>query len=135
MKRVFGYHKNLIVLGGVLGLLAVIFGAYGTHGLAPQIDDATLRAFETAVKFQIYHALLALITGTLGFISEKAARLIFFLLLIGVLFFCGSIYGLATSHITDFPYARVAYITPLGGLFLMAAWVVLIVKATGIRKK
>lgn len=128
MKVNFHYHKNLIVLGGLLGLISILLGAYGAHALAPKVDDATYTAFETAVKYQVYHALLAIVVGSLGFLSKKTAILIFSFILLGVLCFSGSIYGLATADSTGFNYARFSFVTPLGGFFFMGAWVTLIIQ-------
>lgn len=128
MRDHFHYHKNLIVLGGVLGLLGVVLGAYGTHALASQVDEASFLAFETAVRYQVYHALLAIVAGSLSFLSKRTAFWIFLLILLGVVCFSGSIYGLATAEMTGFNYARYALVTPLGGLFFMGAWIAIIVQ-------
>lgn len=123
------YHKNLLILGAFLGFLGIILGAYGAHGLKPMVSSESMESFETGVRFQIYHAFFALIVGALHFISKKDAKLLFGLTLFGVLFFSGSIYGLATQEITGFDYSKIALITPLGGLLLIIAWGLLAVKA------
>lgn len=121
------YNKKLLFLGAVLGFLGVILGAYGAHGLKPILTDEDLAVFETGVRFQFFHALFALIVGCMGFLSKKALNLIYYLLLIGVIFFSGSIYGLATNDISNFDFTQIALITPVGGLLLMSAWAILIV--------
>lgn len=133
MKGKFHYHKNLIILGGSLGFLAILLGAYGAHALAPQVDEATYEAFETAVKYQMYHAFLAVIVGGFSFLPKKTALLIFSFILLGILCFSGSIYGLATADMTGYNYARFSFITPLGGFFLMGAWITLIVQTIRIK--
>lgn len=135
MRDHFHYHKNLIVLGGLLGLLAILLGAYGTHTLAPEVDDATFEAFETATRYQMYHALLAIAVGSFGFLSKRSAFLVFILILLGVLCFSGSIYGLATAHLTGYNYARFSFVTPLGGFFYMGAWIILIIQAFRIKRR
>ncbi|HLS31804.1 MAG TPA: DUF423 domain-containing protein [Flavobacteriaceae bacterium] len=121
------YHKKLLFLGAILGFLGVILGAYGAHGLKPILTSEDIETFETGIRFQFFHALLALIVGCMGFLSKKAINIIYYLLLIGVVFFSGSIYGLATNDLTSgFDFTRIALITPVGGLLLMSAWIILI---------
>ncbi len=128
MRDHFHYHKNLIILGSVLGLTAILLGAYGTHVLAPKVDDATYEAFETAVRYQMYHALFAIIAGALRFLSKRSSWVLLGLIAVGVLCFSGSIYGLSTADMTGYNYARFSFLTPLGGFFFMGAWIVLIVQ-------
>src|SRR5699024_2514777 len=96
----FASHKKLLILGAGLGFVGVILGAYGAHGLKPLVSADQLETFETGVRFQMYHAFLALILGGFSFIPKKALNLIFYLLAIGILFFSGSIYGLATNELS-----------------------------------
>lgn len=121
------YNKKLLFLGALLGFLGVILGAYGAHGLKPILTEENLEIYETAVRFQFFHALFALIVGSFSFLSKKAANTIYYLLLIGIIFFSGSIYGLSTNDLTDFDFTKIALITPVGGILLMTAWLVLIV--------
>lgn len=116
------YHKNLLILGAVLGFLGVIFGAYGTHGLKPLLSGENLETFETGIRFQMYHAFFALIVGGFKLLSAKSANLIFYFVLFGVLFFSGSIYGLATNDLSSFDFTTIALVTPLGGLLLIISW-------------
>lgn len=119
------FDKKFLFLGAILGLLGVILGAYGAHGLKPIISESSLQSYETGIKFQMYHALFALVLGCMGFLSKKAARLIYYFLLFGVICFSGSIYGLATNEMTSFDFTSIAWITPLGGLLLILAWLFL----------
>ncbi len=127
------YRKKLLILGAILGGLSVVLGAYGAHGLKPLISAENIAVFETGVRFQMYHGLLALIVGSLGFLNVKIYKSLFFLLLSGVILFSGSIYGLATNALTSFDFTKVALLTPLGGLLLISAWGVLIVSLLKIK--
>ncbi len=127
------FQRNLLILGAVLGFLAVIFGAYGAHGLKGQISAENLGVFETGVRFQMYHALFALIVGCLGVLSKKTRNIIFYFLLFGVIFFSGSIYGLATQSITGINFTAVALLTPLGGLLLILSWGLVIINLLKIK--
>lgn len=120
---------NRIILssGAFFGLLAVILGAFGAHGLKELISAEAVESFETGVRYQMYHAFLLLILGNLDSISIKTKRIIFWFIGIGLVFFSGSIYGLATNTLTTFDFKQIAYITPLGGLFLILSWGILLI--------
>jgi uncharacterized membrane protein YgdD (TMEM256/DUF423 family) len=119
-------NKTLLIAASFLGLISVILGAFGAHGLKALISLESLQTFETGVKYQMYHALLLLFVGGTTLISIKIKKVIFYLLVIGLLLFSGSIYGLATNELTGFDFKSIAFITPIGGLLLILAWLVLI---------
>lgn len=119
-------NKKIIFIAAFLGMLSVIIGAFGAHGLKESISIDSLQTFETGVRYQMYHALMLLFVGISQFLSLKSKSIIFYLVLIGVVFFSGSIYGLATNELTSFDFKKIAFITPFGGLFLITSWVVLL---------
>ena len=120
-------NKKILIAASVLGMLSVVFGAFGAHGLKALISVESLQSFETGVRYQMYHALLLLFVGISSFISTKNKKIIFYLILIGIIFFSGSIYGLATNELTSFDFKTIALITPLGGLLLILSWIVLLI--------
>lgn len=120
-------NKILLASGAILGILGIILGAFAAHGLAKLIDVEAIKSFETGVRYQIYHAFLFLILGGTSFLSLKLKRIVFYLALIGVVLFSGSIYGLATNSMSSFDFKTIALITPVGGLLLILAWVVMLV--------
>ncbi|KAB1068360.1 DUF423 domain-containing protein [Tamlana haliotis] len=115
-------NKKMLVAGVVLGLLSIILGAFGAHGLKALISAEAIQTFETGVRYQMYHAFFLLIVGGTSIVSLKSQNLIYYFVLIGVLFFSGSIYGLATNALTGFDFKSIGFITPIGGLFLIMAW-------------
>ena len=122
-------NKKILVTASVLGMLSVVFGAFGAHGLKALISVESLQSFETGVRYQMYHTLLLLFVGISSFISTKNKKIIFYLILIGIIFFSGSIYGLATNELTSFDFKAIALITPLGGVLLILSWIVLLISA------
>ncbi|TNJ44229.1 DUF423 domain-containing protein [Tamlana fucoidanivorans] len=118
--------RNILTLGAVLGGLSIIIGAFGAHSLKELISLEALQTFETGVKYQMYHALLLLFVGGSERLSQKTKNYVGCFVLFGVLFFSGSIYGLATNALTNFNFKRIGFITPIGGLLFISAWVVLI---------
>lgn len=120
-------NKRLLITGSVLGFLGVVIGAFGAHGLEKFLDADALATFETGVKYQMYHALLMLLVASFA-LSEKTKKTLHILILVGVILFSGSIYGLATNVLTNFDFTTIGLITPIGGTLLIIAWGLLIVK-------
>lgn len=117
--------KKIISTGAILGMTAIILGAFGAHALKKVLSIEALATFETGVKYQMYHALFLVFIGTLNELSLKAKKTIYNLVLLGVLFFSGSIYLLATNSLTSFDFKIIGFITPIGGLLLILGWCVL----------
>lgn len=126
-------NKRLLVTGSVLGFLGVVIGAFGAHGLEKVLDADAIATFETGVKYQMYHALLMLLVASFA-LSEKTKKTLHILILVGVILFSGSIYGLATNALTSFNFKTVGLITPVGGTLLIIAWGLLIVKFFQMKK-
>ncbi|WP_299105750.1 DUF423 domain-containing protein [uncultured Winogradskyella sp.] len=120
-------NKKLLITGAILGILSIILGAFAAHGLAKLIDADAIKTFETGVRYQIYHAFFLLILGGTSFVSLKTKKTIFYLVIVGVLFFSGSIYGLATNSLSAFDFKTIALLTPIGGLLLIVSWSVMLV--------
>lgn len=120
-------NKKILVAGAILGILGISLGAFAAHGLEKLVDSSAIKSFETGVRYQMYHAFLLLIIGATSFVSQKSKPAIFILVILGVLFFSGSIYGLATNALTAFDFKSIALITPFGGLLLILAWVILLI--------
>ena len=117
--------KKIISTGAIFGMIAIILGAFGAHALKKVLSVEELSTFETGVKYQMYHALFLVLIGTLNELSQKAKKIIYNLVVFGVLFFSGSIYLLATNSLTSFDFKVIGFITPIGGLLLILAWSVL----------
>ena len=120
-------NKKLLITGTLLGLISIILGAFGAHGLKALVTAENIQTFETGVRYQMYHALLLLFVGSSNLIQLKTKAVIFYLTVIGIVFFSGSIYGLATNSLTSFDFTSIALITPVGGLLLILAWIVLLI--------
>jgi len=118
-------NKKVISTAAILGAVAIILGAFGAHALKKILDVDQLATFETGVKYQMYHALFLLFVGTSQMVSEKAKKGILYLVVLGVLFFSGSIYLLATNGLLGVDFKVIGFITPIGGLLLIVAWIYL----------
>ena len=121
-------NKKLAIIGVILGMLAVVLGAFAAHGLKPLISADAMATFQTGVRYQMYHGLLLLFISTTPMLEAKIKRSILFLVIIGLILFSGSIYGLATNNLTGFDFKAIGFITPIGGLLLMLAWLIMLIK-------
>lgn len=118
-------NRKIIRIASVLGMIAIILGAFGAHALKAVLNENQLVSFETGVRYQFYHALFLLFVGTTVLLSDKIKKIILTLVVIGVLFFSGSIYLLATNDLTSVDFKVIGPITPIGGLLFIGAWTTL----------
>lgn len=118
-------NKTIFSTGIFFGVLAVVLGAFASHGLKNLLEVDAIETFKTGVTYQMYHALLLLIVGGLTKIPEKSKKILFWFIVLGIIFFSFSIYGLATNSLTSFDFKSIAFITPIGGLLLITGWILL----------
>ena len=120
-------NEIALIFGSVFGLLSVIFGAFGAHLLKKKLTTEQLQSFETGVKYQMYHAIVLLVLG-FQLNNESANNYIVNAFIIGIILFSFSIYGLVISSASNKKIKILGPITPLGGLFLIIGWFLLIYK-------
>ncbi|EJL66015.1 DUF423 domain-containing protein [Flavobacterium sp. CF136] len=120
-------ERKIILTAAFLGVLAIILGAFGAHALKAVLSPEQLTSFETGVRYQMYHAFFLFFVASRKELSLKALKVIYNLVLTGVLFFSGSIYLLTTKNVTSVDFKIIGFVTPIGGLLLIFAWIVLFV--------
>ena len=122
---------NWIRIGAILGGLAVVAGAFGAHGLRERLDARSLEVFETAAKYQMYHALALMAVGVLAMMGRGGASLAVagWSFLVGILIFSGTLYGLSISGLR-----WLGAITPIGGVAMIVGWIALAIAAGGAAK-
>lgn len=117
-----------IIAGAVNAAIAVAFGAFGAHALKEKLSEHYLAIWETAVQYQMFHALALIAVGILMspslFGSVTQLSWAGYLILVGIIFFSGSLYVLSLSGI-----GILGAITPIGGVAFIAGWIMLIVAA------
>lgn len=118
-------ERKITSVAALMGITAIILGAFGAHALKKQLSVEQLESFETGVKYQMYHALFLLFLGINTFLNEKVKKTVFQLVVFGVFFFSGSIYLLTTKAITGVDFKFIGIVTPIGGVLLIMAWSVL----------
>jgi uncharacterized membrane protein YgdD (TMEM256/DUF423 family) len=119
-------NKKLLVAGSILGVISIILGAFAAHGLEKTITKDAIVTFQVGVRYQMYHALLLLFVGSTSMIQAKSKTRIFWLVIIGMILFSGSIYGLATNELTGFDFKTIGFVTPIGGLLLIISWIIML---------
>jgi uncharacterized membrane protein YgdD (TMEM256/DUF423 family) len=122
-------NKKAIVVGVLFIMLGIVLGAFGAHALEKVVsDESLLNAFETGVRYQIYHGLAFMIIGFSKF-GNKLKGFSFYSMLAGVILFSGSIYLLVLNFMFDgFLPKMIGGITPIGGACLILAWIIVLIK-------
>lgn len=121
-------QRKFILAGSILMMIAVILGAMAAHALKEVLDADQINSFETAVRYQVYHALVLLIISQINFLDLKSKKLVFYGFMGGILLFSGSIYLLVLAPLADLDLKFLGPITPVGGLALIATWFYVVVK-------
>ena len=116
-------QKFSLMAGSIFGALAVMIGAFGAHALKNMLTQTNrLETFETAVKYQFYHALALLLIGLLCYhIQHPAMKWANYGFTFGILIFSGSLYVLCLSGVT-----WLGAITPIGGVLMIVGWLSLL---------
>ncbi|QVY67426.1 DUF423 domain-containing protein [Polaribacter sp. Q13] len=114
--------KNLVITC-VLGMLAIVLGAFGAHALKEILTASELSSFETAVRYQMYHVIVLLFVNIYDGFTTSQKNKISYVFFFGILLFSGSIYAI---HLTSITAKSIWFVTPLGGLTLMIGWVLMI---------
>lgn len=118
--------RLFFMLGAVSGALGVAAGAFGAHALRDKVEPRLLEIFETAARYEMYHALALLAVGLLasrwpsGLLNSAG-----WLFVAGTLFFSGSLYAMTFTGIR-----ALGAITPIGGVCFIAGWICLGVAAS-----
>jgi uncharacterized membrane protein YgdD (TMEM256/DUF423 family) len=126
---------RFIFWGTILAGLAVAFGAFGTHLIAPALaqletpnvkQTPPIQVFQTGVQYQFFHALAIIITGLLYRQKNnrhvKNAGLLF---IIGIILFSGSLYFITIGYLMHRNFTFAGAITPLGGISFLIGWTLL----------
>ena len=115
--------KIIMGIASISGAIAVALGAFGAHKFKTFLTETNrMDVYETAVKYHFIHTVLLLFTGYLMTqeLNNNTLNYSAICNLIGIVIFSGSLYVLT---LTDTP--KLGMVTPIGGLFLIIAWVLL----------
>jgi uncharacterized membrane protein YgdD (TMEM256/DUF423 family) len=121
------FSRWVLSAGAGFALLAVVLGAFAAHGLKAVLDAQQLALFETASRYQMYHALALLVVGVMSIHAQFSRRMLKFAALafiLGIILFSGSLYLLALLGVS-----WLGAITPLGGIAFLSGWLLMMVAA------
>lgn len=126
--------KTVLAMGGAFAATGVALGAFAAHGLKKVLSPYLIEVFNTAVLYQMLHAIALVLCGLLLLIKLPAKAEKYFALaancfIIGILCFSGSLYALALTGIKWF-----GPITPLGGVSFMAGWGLFVYAALQVKE-
>lgn len=121
--------RILFFCGAILGAFGVALAAMGDHLVRGGVDAAAYHGFETAVRYQMFHALALMTLGAWS--RRQPSRLltvaaVFFLF--GTAGFSGGLYLRIV-----FPQVDWVWIVPVGGTSLILGWLVAALAAVGAR--
>lgn len=121
--------RFFVVAGSVLAGLAVAAGALGAHALGDRLDPERLEVFETAARYQMYHALALLAVAWLvAQVRHKLPVVAGYFFIAGIFLFSGSLYVLALADMR-----WLGAVAPLGGAAFLAGWMLLAL--TGLKSR
>jgi uncharacterized membrane protein YgdD (TMEM256/DUF423 family) len=116
MRQLVRTHHGL--LAGLAGASAVVLGAFGAHALRNLLDAAHHELWHTAVEYHFWHALALALGVACG--QGKASRVAAWALMLGIVLFSGSLYGLALGAPN-----WLGIVTPFGGVAFIVGWMAL----------
>ena len=113
------------IVGALFGATGVLLGAFGAHALRSRLEPRDLEIFETAVRYQMYHAFALLAAAWLLSRNVPYAGTAAWAFIAGVAIFSGSLYLMVATG-----QRWLGAITPIGGVALIAGWCLLVFGAT-----
>ncbi|MBI2257826.1 MAG: DUF423 domain-containing protein [Flavobacteriia bacterium] len=129
-------QKRLIFTGLLFIFLGILLGAFGAHVLKEYLSAEKFNSFETGVRYQIYHGLGLLIVVCFNVMFSLKTKWVSIFMTLGVFCFSFSIYILSLKDLFSFPIPKIfALFTPIGGLFLLFAWLLFFIEVLKIKNK
>ena len=123
----------ILISGAILGFVSVSFGAYSEHGLKPIVSEEDFRFLMTAIRYNQVNSVIICAIGLFILVADKNKIKLFKLsgqiFVIGTLLFSFSIY---LSILFKMP--NLQYLTPIGGMTLLGAWLILLISALKFKK-
>ena len=110
-------YRKIIIAGAINAFLAVALGAFAAHGLKQHLGEYEIRIWQTAVDYQMAHALGLVLIGLLAKTLDINLTKPGWIMLVGIFLFSGSLYALSLSGIK-----ALGMITPFGGVCFLLAW-------------
>lgn len=121
-------RKKFLRIGSLSAMLAVMLGAFASHGLEGHLTPEQIDTFQIGVRYQFYHTFVILIIGVLLYFRKtKLMVTAGWLFVAGIVLFSGSLYLLAVREWLNLPVSWLGPITPIGGVFFILGWILFMV--------
>ena len=120
-------NQIALISGSILGILSIVFGAFGAHALKKVLTEERLNSFEVGVRYQMYAAITLLIIGFHLDFTTTTEKWAYYGIFWGCILFSGSIYFLSVKDVLKANLRFLGPITPLGGLLMIVGWVMLLI--------
>ena len=127
-------RKRLLLIVICLIVTAIILGASGAHALKDKITAERLQSFEVGVRYQFYNALALLVILLNEDKFSFSLKTFYTLILLGTVCFSFSIYLLSIQELLGVSLRFLGPITPVGGLLMISAWILVFIKVLRIKK-
>jgi len=113
-----------ISISALLGALGVIAGAFGAHGLRDLLEARQLASWKTAVFYLFLHVIVMLMISVIetNEQNQKTMNRSWWLFIIGIFFFSGSIFLLSLKSVLPFSVSWLGPVTPIGGILFILGW-------------
>jgi uncharacterized membrane protein YgdD (TMEM256/DUF423 family) len=119
-------NKRIILTASIFGILAVILGAFGSHGLKGKIESSDLGVWKTAVEYQFYHVFALIFLSSFSRFHSRLINIASYAFTLGIVLFSGSLYILSTKAINNISWTSyLGPVTPIGGILFIIGWLCL----------
>jgi uncharacterized membrane protein YgdD (TMEM256/DUF423 family) len=128
--------KRFLITVGLMGALSVILGSFGAHILSGNIPEKDLHLFNVANDYLMFHTLALLGLAFMNrYVSRSYLNIIYYLFVIGVILFSGTIFISSLKELTGFSPGGLSKLTPIGGLLMVAGWITVLLSGVNYQHK
>lgn len=127
-------NNKFLSAGAAFAGVAVLLGAFGAHQLKQLIGEKDLITWETACRYQMYHAIALILISMISSEHKNLKRAGLFFC-IGIFLFSGSLYFIALKDVFLMNLKFIGPLTPIGGLFFIAGWISLLLFSISNKEK
>ena len=118
--------NNIIIISITLIIIAIILGAFSSHYLNKILLEKQISSINIGIRYQLFHSLSLIVICLNKNKFNKHLNKSLYLMLLGTIFFCFSIYLLNFNSYVEIPLFVMGPITPIVGLLLIFSWIVLL---------
>ena len=118
--------NNIIRISITLIIIAIVLGAFSSHYFNKVLLEKQISSINIGIRYQLFHSLSLIVVCLNKNKFNKHLNKSLYLMLLGTIFFCFSIYLLNLNSYVEIPLFVLGPITPIGGVLLIFSWIVLL---------